>query len=267
MVLEIIELFILGIGVGTFGSLVGLGGGLIMVPLFTLLMMPPHGSTFQTVQQVVGTSLFGVFLNSISGTVAYIRQKRVFFRAAIPFAIATIPGAFLGSYISDWFTGPGFLLSYGVCTMLLGFFMYYKSKAKAANRAAAEFTAADLNNRKIALGIAFSFFVGFYSSVMGVGGGVIHVPMMVFLLGFPPQIAAATSTFVLAVSSFIGTISHAMLDHIIWIPAISVGCGCIVGAQIGAAISKRSRPKIIVIIISFAMVAIGLEFIWKGWVA
>ena len=64
--ISFITLFLVGIGVGCFGALVGLGGGLIMVPLFMLTMMPPHGTTFETVQQVIGTSLFGVLLNAMS---------------------------------------------------------------------------------------------------------------------------------------------------------------------------------------------------------
>ena len=82
---EFIELFVVGIGIGTFGALVGIGGGMIMVPLFMLTMMAPNGSTFANVQQVIGTSLFGVLLNALSGTWAYIRQHRVMFRAATPF--------------------------------------------------------------------------------------------------------------------------------------------------------------------------------------
>ena len=80
--LDFIELFILGIGVGSFGALVGIGGGLIMVPLFMYFMMPPSGSTFANVQEVVGTSLFGVLLNALSGTWAYFRQKRIILSVA-----------------------------------------------------------------------------------------------------------------------------------------------------------------------------------------
>ena len=59
---EFIELFVVGIGIGTFGALVGIGGGMIMVPLFMLTMMAPNGSTFANVQQVIGTSLFWRFV-------------------------------------------------------------------------------------------------------------------------------------------------------------------------------------------------------------
>ena len=211
--LSFAELFGVGIGVGLVGALLGIGGGLIMVPLFMLTMMTPNGTTFQTVQQVIGTSLFGVFLNSVSGTIAYIRQKRVMFRAALPFAAATIPGAFLGSYVTEYFSGPGFSITFGVSLAALG---------------------------------------------------IVHVPMMVFILGFPAQIAVATSTFVLMVSSVIGVASHAMLGHIVWTAAVAVGCGAFVGAQFGAKIAKKIRPSWIVILLSAIMVLLGCELFWRG---
>ena len=136
--LDFIELFILGIGVGSFGALVGIGGGLIMVPLFMYFMMPPSGSTFANVQEVVGTSLFGVLLNALSGTWAYFRQKRIILSVAMPFALATVPGAFLGSYVSEWFSAPPSRSPSNVARLprslhVLG------SRNKAANRSADEF--------------------------------------------------------------------------------------------------------------------------------
>ena len=125
--LELLEYLVLGIGVGTVGALLGLGGGFILVPIFMLFMIAPHGSTFTTVQQVVGTSLFAVFCNAISGTFAYIRQRRILMRAAVPFALATLPGAFLGGYLSEWFSGPGFSPAFGILMVFIGYIMYSKS--------------------------------------------------------------------------------------------------------------------------------------------
>ena len=89
--MDIILFLLLGIGIGTFGTLVGIGGGLICVPIFILCMSDggiyPY---FHTAGQIAGTSLVVVFANALSGTLAYIRQKRVFFDAAIPFALATL---------------------------------------------------------------------------------------------------------------------------------------------------------------------------------
>ena len=93
--MEYIFFLLVGIGVGTFGTLVGIGGGLICVPLFIFLMS--EGSLwpyFSDAGQIAGTSLFVVLMNAVSGTLAYIKQRRVYFNAAIPFALATLPGAF-----------------------------------------------------------------------------------------------------------------------------------------------------------------------------
>lgn len=261
--LELIEYLLLGIGVGTVGALLGLGGGFILVPIFMLFMIAPHGSTFTTVQQVVGTSLFAVFCNAISGTVAYIRQRRIMLRAAIPFALATLPGAFLGGYVSEWFSGPGFSLTFGVFMLFIGYIMYSKSKGKAANKSAEDWDPKTARFN-MTLGVVCSFFVGFISSIFGIGGGIVHVPMMVFMLGFPPQIAVATSTFVLFVSAVVGVSSHALLGHIVWGPALMIGAGAVIGAQFGAKIAKKSKPRILVVLLSLLVFLVGLQFIYKG---
>ena len=108
--LELLEYLVLGIGVGTVGALLGLGGGFILVPIFMLFMIAPHGSTFTTVQQVVGTSLFAVFCNAISGTFAYIRQRRILMRAAVPFALATLPVLSWAAIFPSGFPGQAFRL-------------------------------------------------------------------------------------------------------------------------------------------------------------
>ena len=88
--------------------------------------------------------------------------------------------------------------------------------------------------------------------------------MMVFILGFPAQIATASSTFILMVSSLVGTVSHAALGHIIWLPAVCIGCGCVIGAQIGARIAKKSKPRVLVIILSVTMVLMGINLVLRG---
>ena len=264
--LELCEYLVLGMGVGTIGALLGLGGGFILVPIFMLFMLAPNGTTFATVQEVVGTSLFAVFCNAISGTVAYLRQRRIMMRAAIPFALATLPGAFLGGYVTEWFSGPGFSLTFGVFMIFIGYVMYSKSKGKSANKSADEWNpqTAPFN---MTLGVVCSFLVGFISSIFGIGGGIVHVPMMVFLLGFPPQIAVATSTFVLFVSAVMGVGSHAMLGHIVWGPALMIGAGAVIGAQLGAKIAKKSKPRVLVILLSVLVFLVGAQFIWKGLTA
>ena len=252
--IEILILFVVGIGVGTFGTLVGIGGGLIMIPLFTFALP----TLFNSTPEIIGTSLFGVFLNALSGTYAYVRQHRVYFKAAIPFAIATVPGAILGGIVSDYFTGPTFSLAYGIFVLCISAIMYWNSNNK---RAISMTFDESLFIKRKNVGIALSCLVGFISSIFGIGGGVIHVPTMIYALAFPPHMATATSHFVLAVSSFIGVTSHLAMKHIVWIPALSVGIGAIIGAQIGAKASKSTRPRTIVLLLCLALFLLGLRMI------
>lgn len=253
--IEIIVLFLIGIGVGTFGTLIGIGGGLIMIPLFTFALTP---SIFHSAPEIIGTSLFGVFLNALSGTYAYVKQHRVYFKAAIPFAIATLPGAILGSIVSDYFTGPTFSLSYGIFILIISAIMYWNAFNKKIIDT--QFNESLFLARKN-IGILLSMFVGFISSIFGIGGGIIHVPVMIYALAFPPHMATATSHFVLAVSSFMGVTSHIFFNHIVWIPALSVGIGAIIGAQFGARLSKRTKPRSIVLLLCISLFLLGIRMI------
>lgn len=254
--IEIILFCILGVGVGVFGSLVGVGGGLILIPIFVMFMTP---QVFQTAQQAIGTSLFAVLLNAISGTYAYLRQKKVFLHAAVRFGLATVPGAFLGSYISSYFNGPAFSVCFGIFLICMAAIMFFKKKANSA----AEFDPKTFRYNQT-IGIVLSCGVGFISSILGVGGGVIHVPMMISLLAFPPHIATATSTCVLGISSFVGVISHMLLDHILWLPALTIGFGAMIGAQIGAKIAKKTKPRILVVLLCTTMVIVGGKLIFAA---
>ena len=114
------------------------------------------------------------------------------------------------------------------------------------------------------IGIGASFCVGFLSSIFGIGGGVVHVPLMIYLLGFPVHVATATSHFVLACSSLFGVISHFLLHHIVWLPAICISLGAAIGAQLGAHISQKTKSKVILVLLSCAMFALGVRLIALG---
>ena len=260
--MEFILFLLLGMGVGVFGSLVGIGGGLICVPVFIFFMSKggiyPY---FSTAAQITGTSLFIVLANAMSGALAYIRQKRVFFHAAIPFALATLPGAFLGSWLVDGFSVEMLNLYYGLFIGCMALLMYWNA-THVKHENLLEIPEGFTYNR--GLGIMASMGVGFLSSIFGVGGGIIHVPMMVYVLNFPVHIATATSCFILAVSALGGTVTHVLLEHVVWLPAICISIGAAIGAQIGAKISKKTKSKVILALLSLAMFALGCRLILMG---
>lgn len=110
------------------GTIIGAGGGLVFVPLF-MYWFPEWSPSM-----VVGTSLFSVMCNAISGSIAYLKQKKVYINAAIIFSLATFPGAILGAQMSGWFSGKGFMFAFGcfmLCaSVLIGFKNFRKGERK-----------------------------------------------------------------------------------------------------------------------------------------
>ena len=93
------------------------------------------------------------------------------------------------------------------------------------------------------------------------GGGIVHVPFMVYVLNFPVHVAIATSTCILAVSSLAGLVSHAMLGHIVWTSGLAIGAGAFVGAQGGVALAQRLQSGILMKLASVLVLITGIKFL------
>lgn len=213
---------------GIIGALLGLGGGVVIVPF---LVFAAHYEP----QLAIGTSMFVVLLNALSGALGYIRQKIACTDAAICFSLATIPGAFLGSYGAKYLQGKIFLGVFGLLLVGLAFNMIRKAGISGEENGVT--VVPKRYNRK--MGIICSVFVGFLASALGIGGGVIHVPFMIYVLRFPVKVAIATSTCILAVSAIAGVVSHAWLGHIAWFTGIGLGAGAAIGAQLGVRLAAK----------------------------
>jgi uncharacterized membrane protein YfcA len=113
------------------------------------------------------------------------------------------------------------------------------------------------------VGIVLSVFVGFVSSLLGVGGGFIHVPALVRLLNFPVHIATATSHFVLAIMALTGTLVHVAQGVFVHgvRRTVLLGIGVVVGAQFGAVLSNRVGGKLIIRGLAVALAFVGLRLI------
>jgi len=253
MQMEVAGFLALGILVGLLGALLGIGGGMVIVPLlgFAWRYEP---------QLAIGTSVLVVLLNAVSGTWGYIRQKKVCVDAALKFAVATVPGAFLGSYAAEYLQGRLFYLVFGAFFVLAAVNMYRKANKEAAGKTAGEVP--EVYNLK--LGVLCSVGVGFLASILGIGGGIVRVPFLVYVLNFPVHVAIATSTCILAVSSLAGLVSHAMLGHIVWTSGLAIGAGAFVGAQGGVALAQRLQSGILMKLASVLVLVTGIKFLMNA---
>lgn len=262
-----VALLLLGVVIGAYGTLVGAGGGFLLVPVLLL------GFGFGA-PEAAGTSLTVVFLNALSGTLGYWRQHRIDYWSGLRFAAATVPGSVAGAYLSTFFTTRLFSLVFGILLLLLAAFLVVRplrrTSARLRGQASPGYTHRTLVDTwgerfewsyDLPRALLLSFGVGFLSSILGIGGGIIHVPAMVLLFAFPAHVATATSHFVLAISALVGAASHLWLGHVRLLEAAELGIGVSVGAQIGARLARRVHDLWLVRALAVALVLVGLRLI------
>ena len=115
-------------------------------------------------------------------------------------------------------------------------------------------------------GIGISAVVGFVSSLLGIGGGIVHVPVMVVMLRFPVYVATATSHFVLALMALEATVVHVADGTLAWNVVLArssaIAVGAIVGAQVGAYFSHRVRGDTILRALGGALILVAARLVW-----
>lgn len=245
---DILILTAIGFAAGTFGSLLGLGGGFIIVPSLTFMSFNPY--------QIASTSLFAVLATSGSSTLAYARQERIDYSLGIKLALAAIPGAIIGAYISGIVPIQSFKLYFAL--VLIGTSAYI---LRGSSLAPGKERKISPSSTIMALCYAASFFAGILVSLFGVGGGVIFVPLMVALLGMSMHVSAPTSQFILLIPAVAGVVSHIALGHPDYLSALILAAGTFAGAQLGAKISLSIKEKLLQKLLSIALFAIAARFL------
>ena len=256
----------LGFIVGAFGTLIGAGGGFILVPI--LLLIYPHDRP----EVLTSISLTVVFFNAASGSLAYACQKRIDYRSAFIFSAAAIPGAILGAmstaavprHVFDGILG---LLMIGGAIALIFLPRHDQHPAAGAMAAAGSQVSISLDSARTAAGVLISAVVGYVSSLLGIGGGIVHVPALIRILKFPVHVATATSHMILAIMALAGVLVHVTTG------TFSVGLrrtaalslGVIFGAQVGAYISRRFRGRWIIRGLAIALGFVGARVLTQAF--
>lgn len=271
-------LLVMGIGVGCLGTLIGSGGGFILVPL--LIFMYPSLQP----DSITAISMAIVACNALSGTVAYARAGRIDYKAGVQFAIFTIPGSILGVLATRYLPKYLFTIFFGVLLIVLSFYLFLKKNPGEKREEDGPQEEKDLGGRiqevvmidrsgevyqysyDRYLGWIISLAVGFISPVLGIGGGIIHVPALINWLRFPVHIATATSHFILAVMSVVSVVVHLMEgnynDPLVKGLVLYLGLGAVAGAQLGAYFSHRIKGRAIEKALAFSLGLVGIRILF-----
>ena len=258
-------LFLLGTGIGCFGTMIGAGGGFVLVPI--LLFLYPT----EPPEVLTAISLSVVFCNASSGSLSYARKKRIDYRSGLAFALVSLPGSLLGVLATHWVSRRVFDPVFGLGLVAIGLYLLFKKPAAEGQlgRVNTYRRLVDATNHvhewsfDMRVGLAISAVVGFVSSFLGIGGGIVHVPALVHFLDFPVHVATATSHFILALMALTATVQH-VLDGSLWAGLerlLYLGPGVMIGAPLGARLSEKVHGAWILRALAIALVLVGVRLL------
>jgi len=247
-VVELFEnlwLILLGITAGVIGSMIGLGGGFVVVPVLTFFGFSPPLAASE--------SLFAAFFNAVASSVSYSRQKRIVYSIGIKLALLSIPGTVIGAYLTDAMSPSLFKLLFGI--VLIGSSVYIYARRKMESR---EY---NLSKLVMVLAVGASFFAGIISSLFGIGGGTVFVPLMVIAIGLSMKLAAPTSQFILMFAAASGMIVHSILGHPDYLQAALLSGGAFVGGLVGSKLSLSVEERKLRIFVTIVLIITAIKLI------
>ncbi len=265
---------LLGLGgmVGILSGMFGVGGGFLMTPLLFFIGIPPAVAVATEANQIVASSF--------SGVLAHLRRQTVDFKMGIVLLVGGLIGAAVGVQIFNALKAIGQVdllvrLSYVVFLGIIGALMFVESlnaiRKTRSGRAppkrrkhgiihALPFRVRFSTSRlyiSVIPPVLIGLFVGILSAIMGVGGGFIMVPAMIYLLGMPTKVVVGTSLFQIIFVTAFTTLLHATTNFTVDVVlAVLLLVGGVIGAQVGTRIGARLQAEQLRILLAIMVLAV-----------
>ncbi|AWN24246.1 sulfite exporter TauE/SafE family protein [Deinococcus irradiatisoli] len=241
----------IGLLAGVLGAILGLGGGVVVVPALEFAL--PHLGRSITIQQAVAISQFSVLAVGLSGAAAYLQQGLVRARTGYLFSPYTIVGGTIGSVL-------GLILPGKVVATVFAILLLYSSYnlLRGLKRIEVERSQSPLMTPAMT-------FAGVMSGLLGIGGGTVQVPVMNLLGGIPIRQAIATSTFIMGLTAVANALIYqagGVLDARL---ACAIALGVLIGARAGAGLQKRIPDRELKVFFSVLLIFTALQLLYKYW--
>jgi uncharacterized membrane protein YfcA len=259
---------------GVLGSLLGLGGGIIVIPVLTLLFKID-------IRYAIGASIVSVIATSSGAAAAYVRERMTNLRVAMVLEIATTTGALSGAYIAGRVNARWLYLIFGVVMAYSALAMFRKGHFTHAEtlprcRLADQLRLHDSYfdhavNQEIPyrvtrtpLGFGLMYIAGVVSGLLGIGSGALKVPAMDLAMGLPIKVSTATSNFMIGVTAAASAGVYFMRGDIDPFVAAPVAAGVLLGATYGSHLLGRLRGRSIRIVFVLVLLWVSAEMFLKG---
>lgn len=292
--LEISGLLVFGFIVGTYGTLIGIGGGPLHVPFLMLFygMLSPV--------EIIATSLMAILFNVVSGSYCYWRQGKIDLISGTKFGIVAVPGALLATLITKYFTLRFLEILFGLLLLGLAVYVFFSalmgvamlsSKNKRtvleeaddddtpplANKTRYNYGVPEKLTKRVIrdaygnkyvywfnekMGLIISAIIGFIGPLIGIGGGVFHVPAMTEILKFPAHVATATAHYVLLICVVFALLPYISMGSVHYNLALPIGIGSVFGARLGAHLSRQVSGQALFKLLALGLVILSIRLLF-----
>ncbi|MEK0312736.1 sulfite exporter TauE/SafE family protein [Cohnella sp. 56] len=263
-------LVLIGIVAALFGSIVGLGGGIIIVPALVLLGPGLLGGDVSS-QTAVGTSLAVLIFTAMTSTWTYHKQGKVDFRSGWLLFATSGPAAMAGALLTNAIPQGPFQLAFGLFMLAMFGLMVARERMQPLRidwPIKRSFTdgagVVHQYGYNLPLALTIGLAVGLCSGLFGIGGGSLFVPIMVILFRFPPHIATASSMFVIFLSSILGSVVHVWHGNVDWALFLALAPGALIGGRLGAVIASRLSGPQLMWLFRVTLLIMACYLIFKG---
>ncbi len=265
-----------GFAAGLLGSMLGVGGGFLIVPILTLALGIP-------IQYAIGSSLVSIVINACTATAVYIHKHMTNLKLGLLLACTLVPGAVAGAFLGAKLPSTVLTTIFGILLLYIAYSMIPKKQRKLTEKQVEAQTLVSGNshdqhawlddsyfdpavNEEISyqvhrpvIGMVTGFFGGVISSMLGIGGGIINVPVMSQLMKIPVKATIATSSLLLCFTTVTGSLIYAYNGYVLPYLIAPLCISVYIGARLGATIAHRVHGKVLTTVFAiFLILTAGL---------
>jgi uncharacterized membrane protein YfcA len=266
--------FFVSIVGGFIGSLLGLGGGLVVIPMLTLALKVD-------IRYAIGASIVSIIATSSGAAAAYVRERMTNLRVAMVLEIATTLGALTGGYLAGRIAGRWLFMVFGIVMAASAVMMLRKRRNAASDegegtpwanylRLHGSYYDGALQKEvsyrvvRARLGLGLMYIAGMMSGLLGIGSGVLKVPAMDLGMRLPIKVSTATSNFMIGVTAAASAGLYFARGDINPFIAGPVAAGILVGAMIGARVMGRLQNALIRYVFVVVLLIVSAQMLLKG---
>jgi uncharacterized membrane protein YfcA len=245
-----------GVVAGLFGSVLGLGGGILIIPMLTLLFGVP-------MREAIGVSLVCVIATSSGAASLYVKKQLCNVRLGLTLELATPLGAIAGGVVAGMMNQQILSVLFSILLMYTALSMTKRKETKQdSNPGESHMESEQYTN--LPLGMGASFFAGNVSGLLGVGGGIVKVPVMYLLMKVPLKTALATSNFMIGVTASAGAFVYFSRGEVNPLIAGSTMLGVFLGATAGSRLLPKMKTDLLRKVFVLILAYLSVEMLLKG---